>query len=209
MNKKKMERINRFYRSGGSSCVGASVSTPCIRPFPPSVHQQKCYPSFCSEVPPAGQPLTPALTPEIARVKYRLVETARVWVHVCGREKRRAGQNQTLAKLKGKVLIDLDSPRCVVHLEYQNSQYCKPLTLTYVILLAYRQTILSPRGRQAGQNWPQLTTSLLLHLDFICVIVGQHLGALSRGLRSPGSVWMDIPQLEDTADDMTDLSELS
>lgn len=55
-----------------------------------------------------------------------------------------------LATLKGKVLIDLDSPRCVVHLDYRNSQYCNPLTLTYVILLAYQQTILSPREDKQG-----------------------------------------------------------
>lgn len=65
-----------------------------------------------------------------------------------------------LAILKGqKVLIDLDCPSCVVHLEYQHSQHCNPLTFTYVILLTYQQTILSLRGRQAGHLWPPLTTS--------------------------------------------------
>lgn len=66
------------------------------------------------------------------------------------------------------ILIDLESPSCVVHLEYQDSQYCNLLTLTYVIVLAYRQTILSVRGRAAGQCWPPLTTSLLLQL-LLCV----------------------------------------
>lgn len=66
-----------------------------------------------------------------------------------------------LATLKGKDLIDLHSPSCVVHLEYENSQYCNPLTLIYVILRVYQQTILSSRGRQAGLPWSPLTTSLL------------------------------------------------
>ena len=66
-----------------------------------------------------------------------------------------------LATLKGKVLIDLDCPSCVVHLEYRDSQYCKPLTLAYVILLACQQTISSPRGSRAGQRWPLLSTSYI------------------------------------------------
>lgn len=61
----------------------------------------------------------------------------------------------------------LDSLGWVLHLEHQASQRFDLLTLPHVIFLAYQQTILSPRERQAGHRWPPLTTSLLLHLDFI------------------------------------------
>lgn len=103
-------------------------------------------------------------------VKYRHVGFLCVWLRVWGSEIDMHTKT-ILAALERKVLIDLDSPSCVVHLEHQDSQYSNLLTLTYVILLAYQQTILSPGRRQAGQHWLPLTTSLLLHLDFICVIV--------------------------------------
>lgn len=152
--------------------------------IPPSVQRSS----------PEGQPLNLALTSEITDVKHR---------HGCVcffvGEKETSRQKLMLATVKGKVLIDLHSSSCVVHLEHQDIQYCNPLTLTYVILLAYQQSILSPRGRQAGQCWPPLNTSLLLHLDFICVVVGEHLRALSHHWRSLG--WMDIPVVEDTAED--------
>lgn len=86
-----------------------------------------------------------------------------------------------LATLKGKVLIDLHSPSCVVHLEYQDSQYCRPLTLTYNILLAYQQTILSPSEREAGRRWPPLPTSLRFGFHF-CDSRREHLRTLYRGL---------------------------
>lgn len=120
-----------------------------------------------------------------------------VWIRVCGRERDKQIKTN-VGNTKRKILIDLDSPSCVVHLEHQDSQYCNPLTLTYVILLAYQQTILSPRGRQAGQSWPQLTTSLVLDLDFICVIVGEHLRAPSQGWKSSG--WMDISSYKTRSD---------
>lgn len=82
-------------------------------------------------------------------------------------EKETSRQKPMLATLKRNILIDLDvCPRCVEHLECQDSQYCNPLTLTYVILLAYQQTILSPRGRQVGQRWPPLL-SLYIWISFV------------------------------------------
>ena len=106
-----------------------------------------------------GQPLNLALTSKIIGVEYRLWVGGKVFV--CVRETSK--QKTLLATVKGNVLIGQDDSSCVA---YQNNWYYSKLfhsnlfTLTYVILLAYQQTILSWRGRQAGPRWPPLNTSL-------------------------------------------------
>lgn len=106
-----------------------------------------------------GQPLNLALTSKIIGVKYRLWVGGKVFV--C--ERVTSKQKTMLATVKGKVLIGQDDSSCVA---YQNIWYYSKLfhdsnlfTLTYVILLAYQQTILSWRGRQAAPRWPPLNTS--------------------------------------------------